>query len=61
MLLEAIRAYEQIDIALTKSLTYVSLASDTKLDDDDAQKRKASLFQRYSTINGEAGAQVDLV
>ena len=52
MLLDAIKEYEQIDIALTKALSYVSLASDTKLDDDEAQKRKASLFQRYSTING---------
>lgn len=52
MLLDAIRAYEQVDIALTKTLSYVSLASDTKLDDDDAQKRKASLFQRYSAITG---------
>jgi oligoendopeptidase F len=52
MLLDAIKEYEQIDVALTKALSYVSLASDTKLDDDDAQKRKASLFQRYATING---------
>ena len=44
-LLAAIEAYEQIDIALTACLSYVSLASDTALDDDDAQKRKASLFQ----------------
>jgi oligoendopeptidase F len=51
-LLAAIEAYEQIDIALTKCLSYVSLASDTALDDDDAQKRKASLFQRYSGIAG---------
>ena len=51
-LLAAIEAYEQIDIALTACLSYVSLASDTALDDDDAQKRKASLFQRYSTIAG---------
>ena len=51
-LLAAIEAYEQIDIALTACLSYVSLASDTALDDDDAQKRKASLFQRYSGIAG---------
>ena len=51
-LLRAIKAYEAIDIALTKCLTYVSLSSDTALDDDVAQKRKASLFQRYSTIAG---------
>jgi oligoendopeptidase F len=51
-LLRAIKAYEAIDIALTKCLTYVSLSSDTALDDDKAQKRKASLFQRYSTIAG---------
>ena len=41
-----------MDIALTKALSYVSLSCDTKLDDDKAQKRKASLFQRYSTISG---------
>jgi oligoendopeptidase F len=52
MLLPAILEYEQIDIALTKALSYVSLASDTKLDDDNAQKRKAALFQRYATISG---------
>ena len=51
-LLDAIKEYEQIDIELTKSLSCVSFASDTKLDDYEAQKRKASLFQRYSTING---------
>ena len=50
-LLAAIQAYEEIDIALTKCLTFVSLASDTALDDDVAQKRKAGLFQRYSTIS----------
>jgi oligoendopeptidase F len=51
-LLDAIKAYEEVDIALTKALSYVSLSCDTKLDDDKAQKRKASLFQRYSTISG---------
>lgn len=51
-LLGAIEAYEQIDIDLTKCLTYVSLASDTQLDDDKIQKRKAGLFQRYSGIAG---------
>ena len=51
-LLGAILAYEQIDIDLTKCLTYVSLASDTALDDDKVQKRKAGLFQRYAGIAG---------
>ena len=51
-LLGAIQLYEKIDIALTKALSYVSLACDTCLDDDDAQKRKASLMQRYSIISG---------
>ena len=50
-LLGAIQLYEKIDIALTKALSYVSLACDTCLD-DDAQKRKASLMQRYSIISG---------
>jgi hypothetical protein len=48
----AIKAYEAVDVSLTKTLTYIQLSSDTCLDDDNRQKRKAALFQRYSSISG---------
>ena len=52
MLLEAIETFEEIDIQLTRSLSYVSLASDTRLEDAKMQQRKASLMQRYGSFQG---------
>ena len=52
MLLEAIETFEEIDIQLTRALSYVSLASDTRLEDAKMQQRKASLMQRYGSFQG---------
>ena len=51
-LLEAIEAYERIELTLTRALSYVSLSADTRLSDDNMQKRKASLMQRYGQASG---------
>ena len=52
LLLEAIDMFEEIDIKLTRALSYVSLASDTRLEDAKMQQRKAQLMQRYGSFQG---------
>ena len=52
LLLEAIEMFEEIDIKLTRALSYVSLASDTRLEDAKMQQRKAQLMQRYGSFQG---------
>ena len=51
-LLESIEMFEEIEIELTRALSYVSLASDTRLEDMKMQQRKASLMQRYGSLQG---------
>ncbi len=51
-LLESIEMFEEIEIGLTRALSYVSLASDTRLEDMKMQQRKASLMQRYGSLQG---------
>ena len=52
LLLEAIEMFEEIDVQLTRALSYVSLASDTRLEDAKMQQRKAQLMQRYGSFQG---------
>lgn len=52
-LLEAVKAYEAIDVTLTSVLTYIMLATDTQLANEDLNKRKAKLMQQYSGYNAE--------
>ena len=51
-LLEAIEQYEAIDKVLTRSLSYVSLSADTRLEDAKMQQRKAQLMQRFGSVQG---------
>ncbi|CAL6420592.1 unnamed protein product [Bathycoccus prasinos] len=52
LLLEAIEMFEEIDIKLTRALSYVSLASDTRLEDAKMQQRKAQLILRCGSFQG---------